>query len=119
MPLLKIYTYNKCGTCQKALKYLQEKGVDYTEIPIREKPPAKTELKSMLKSYNGEKKKLFNTSGLDYRSLNIKEKLPSMTEKEVIDLLSTNGNLIKRPFVITSSAQIVGFKKEEWLKKGL
>ena len=117
--MIKLYTYKGCGTCKKALKHLQKKGVAYEEIPIREKPPTKGELKTMLKSYRGELKRLFNTSGRDYRSLNIKEKLPSMTEKEALDLLASNGNLIKRPFLLAPTAHLVGFKAEEWAENGL
>ena len=72
---MKIYTYSKCSTCIKARKYLQSKNIDFKEIPIRDNPPSLSDLKKMLKSYDGELKKLFNTSGKDYRELNIKDKL--------------------------------------------
>lgn len=111
---MKVYTYKKCGTCQKAIKWLNENEIEYQEIAIREKPPTKKELKAMLESYDGELKKLFNTSGQDYRSLGLKDKIGSMTEKESIDLLSSNGNLVKRPFVITSSQNTVGFNADRW-----
>ena len=96
---MKIYTYKNCSTCKKALKFLDSKNISYQNIPIRDQPPTKAEIKKML-SYVGDMKKLFNTSGMDYRSMNIKEKLPSMSEVQAIDLLSKNGNLIKRPFLL-------------------
>jgi arsenate reductase len=111
---LKFYAYKNCDTCRKAKKYLDGKGVGYELIPIREQPPTKAELKTMLASQDGNVRKLFNTSGGDYKALNLKEKLPNMTKTEAIDLLSENGNLIKRPFVIVGDRGLVGFKEKEW-----
>jgi len=111
---LKVYQYPKCSTCRKALKWLDTNGTTYTSVDITEKPPTKTELKKMLAHYDGDLKRLFNTSGIQYRELKIKDKLPSMSDKEAIDLLSQNGKLIKRPFVLTDSAGLVGFKEPEW-----
>lgn len=111
---LKVYEYKGCGTCKKALKYLEDKKIDFQTIPIRENPPTKTELKKMLKFYDGESRKLFNTSGGDYKSLGLKDKLSSMPIEDQIQLLSTNGNLVKRPFVLGDGFGMVGFKEEEW-----
>jgi len=111
---MKIYTYAKCDTCRKAVKWLQARDLEFTEIPIREHPPTKAELKRMLGIYQGDLKRLFNTSGGDYRELNLGEKLPTMSEGEAIDLLATNGNLVKRPFLLTETAGLVGFKETEW-----
>ena len=113
---LKIYEYKKCGTCRKAEKFLQEKGIDYDLIPIRETPPTIEELQKMLGYLKGEIKRLLNTSGMDYRSLNMKEKLPKMSEQETFKLLNQNGNLIKRPFVLGKGYGTTGFKQEEWEK---
>ncbi|MBT3597531.1 MAG: arsenate reductase family protein [Verrucomicrobia bacterium] len=114
MKSLKIYEYKNCGTCRKALKHLEERGVAFERIPIRETPPTKTELKAMLKSYEGERKRLFNTSGGDYKSMNMKDRLPDLTDEEAIALLSENGNLIKRPFVLSGDQGVIGFKVDEW-----
>ena len=114
MRSLKVYEYKNCGTCRKALKYLEEKNISFERIPIRETPPSKAELKSMLKSYNGERKRLFNTSGGDYKSMNMKDRLPDLTDEEAISLLSENGNLIKRPFVLSGDKGVIGFKIDEW-----
>jgi arsenate reductase len=113
---MKIYEYKGCSTCRNALKFLDSKKVPYTKIPIRETPPSLMELKKALKSLNGDTKKLFNTSGQDYKALNLKEKLATMTEEEKLKLLSSNGNLVKRPFVISNELVLVGFKEEDWKK---
>lgn len=112
---IKIYEYKNCGTCKKALKFLDANKINYKKIAIRETPPSMTELKKMLQ-YGVELKKLFNTSGVDYRSLNMKEKLPKMTQEEALKLLSGNGNLIKRPFVLGPDFGLVGFKEDDWKK---
>ena len=113
---LKVYAYQNCGTCRKALKFLDANQVAYAVIPIREQPPSKTELRQMLKLYGGEIRKLFNTSGQDYRALNLKDRLPKLTPAEALDLLSRNGNLVKRPFVLFDNDGLVGFNEVEWQK---
>ncbi|MCB1230919.1 MAG: arsenate reductase family protein [Verrucomicrobiae bacterium] len=113
---MKLYTYAKCGTCRKAVKWLESRGIEVKEIPIRENPPSKAELKKMLGVLDGEIRKLFNTSGQDYRALNLKDTLPGMSEAEALNLLSGNGNLVKRPFFLTGDGGAVGFKEEEWRK---
>ena len=111
---MKLYSYKNCGTCKKALKYLSENGIQAEILPIRETVPKKDEIKFMLDQYNGNPKPLFNTSGKDYRELNIKDKLPTLNQDEIIDLLASNGNLIKRPFVVTTEKGWVGFKEADW-----
>ena len=115
--MLKIYEYKNCSTCQKALKFLDSKKNSYQKIPIRETPPTLAEIKKMLSFLNGDIKKLFNISGQDYRALDLKTKLPLMSEGQALELLSKNGNLIKRPFVITNNDGWVGFDEEAWNKK--
>ena len=111
---LKVYAYKNCDTCRKAKKFLEAKGIDHELIPIREQPPTESELKTMLACYEGNIRKLFNTSGGDYKSMNMKEKLPGMSNSEAIDLLTKNGNLIKRPFAIVGKAGTVGFNEAAW-----
>jgi len=111
---IKLYAYRNCDTCRKARKYLDRKGIGYQLIPIREQPPTKAELKTMLANYDGNIRKLFNTSGGDYKTLNMKEKLSNMTDAEATDLLSKNGNLIKRPFAIKGKTGVVGFRESTW-----
>lgn len=112
---LKIYEYKNCGTCKNALKLLDARQIPYEKIPIREKPPSKSELQRML-GYVGDLRKLFNTSGQDYKALRLKDKLPQMTEEEALTLLASNGNLVKRPFVLTEKSGWVGFRDEDWRK---
>jgi len=114
MAKAKFYQYAKCSTCVKAKKFLEAKGVEYKDIAIVETPPTKTDLKTMLKAYDGDLKKLFNTSGLVYREMNLKDKMPKMTESQAFELLSKNGKLVKRPFLISDQASMVGFKEDEW-----
>lgn len=114
MGKVKIYSYKKCSTCVKALKFLDKKKVSVDTIDITEKAPSKTELEVMLKNYDGEIKKLFNTSGVAYRELKIKDKIAKMTKAEAFKLLSKNGRLVKRPFVLKGGKGLVGFKEEEW-----
>ena len=113
---MKVYSYKGCGTCRKALKYLDERRLDYKILPIREQPPTLPELQRMLKLCGGNLKRLFNTSGLDYKALKIKDKLPKMSAKEALVMLSRNGNLVKRPFILCSKGGVVGFKPEEWAR---
>ncbi|MEZ4740873.1 MAG: arsenate reductase family protein [Bdellovibrionota bacterium] len=111
---LKFYSYKKCSTCTKASQFLKSIEVDVKPIDITENPPSKSDLRKMLKFYDGNLKKLFNTSGVLYREMKIADKLKSMDLDEAIDLLSENGKLVKRPFILTQTFGLVGFKKEEW-----
>ncbi len=111
---MKVYTYKNCDGCRKATKWLKAQGIEFEEIPIRETPPTKEELKEMLGYLGGDLRKLFNTSGGDYRSMNLKETLPTMSEAEAFELLGGNGNLVKRPFLLAENKGTVGFKEDVW-----
>jgi arsenate reductase (glutaredoxin) len=114
--MLKIYAYSNCDTCRKALKFLQERKVAHEVVPIREQPPTVAELKQMLGHYDGDLRKLFNTSGTDYKTLNLKDKLPKLGVEEALKLLAGNGMLVKRPFMLAKDFGVVGFKPDEWEK---
>lgn len=118
--LIKVYEFKNCSTCQKALKYLDAKGIKYQRLAIVETPPTMKELKTMLgylKANGKSFKNLFNTSGVQYRELGISEKIKSgLSETDALKLLSTNGKLIKRPFLLTEETGTVGFKADEWSK---
>ncbi|HTB21385.1 MAG TPA: arsenate reductase family protein [bacterium] len=116
---MKVYAYEKCSTCVKALAYLKSTGRAFEVLPIRQQPPTKAELRTMLKIYGGKLARLFNTSGSDYRELGLGEKMKTMREDEALDLLSKNGNLVKRPFVLAGNTGAVGFNLDEWRDKGL
>lgn len=111
----KVYTYKNCSTCKKATQWLKAQSIDFDEIPIRETPPSEAEIR-LMHGQLGELKKLFNTSGMDYRNLNIKESLPGMSDGEAYQLLAGNGNLIKRPFLLSDKRGIVGFKEAAWVE---
>ena len=114
--MLTVYQYKKCSTCRDALRWLDAKDIKYRAKEIRETPPSRAELKAALKAAGGNMRKLFNTSGMDYREMGLKERLDAMSEGEAFDLLESNGNLVKRPFVIGDGASLFGFKEDEWTK---
>ncbi|MGZ3772881.1 MAG: Spx/MgsR family RNA polymerase-binding regulatory protein [Pseudobdellovibrionaceae bacterium] len=117
--MLKVYEYSKCSTCVKALKFLEGNKVKYEKLPIVEKAPSQKELKQMLaaiKERGGNIKKLFNTSGVQYKEMKMSERINELTETEAIKLLSENGKLVKRPFVISDTICLVGFNEDEWKK---
>jgi arsenate reductase len=111
---LRVYAYEKCSTCRKALKFLAAKKIAHEVIPIRAQPPTVAELRAMLAHVGGDVRKLFNTSGQDYRALDLKTRLPKLSVDEALALLAANGNLVKRPFALTPKAGAVGFREEEW-----
>lgn len=107
--------YPKCTTCKRAKKYLEEKGVDFEDRHIVEENPTAAELKKWIDMSGYPIKKFFNTSGVKYRELKLKDKLPEMTDEEKIQLLATDGMLVKRPLLIDSERVLVGFKEKEWV----
>ena len=109
--------YNKCTTCQKARKWLDEQGIAYEERPIKEQNPTAEELQQWHQRSGLPLKKFFNTSGLLYKSLGLKDKLASMSEQEQYDLLATDGMLVKRPMLIGDDFVLVGFLQPEWEAK--
>ncbi len=111
---MKLYEYQGCDTCRRAKKFLTAHGLAFDALPIREQPPTKPELKRMLAIYSGDVRRLFNTSGGDYQALKLAERLPTLTEAEALALLAANGNLVKRPFLLTDTGGLVGFKPPEW-----
>jgi arsenate reductase len=112
---MKVHTLKTCDTCRKAVKWLRENGITFEEIAIREQPPTLAELRLALNSAGGDIRKLFNTSGQDYRALNLKESLPTMPEAVALQLLASNGNLIKRPFLVSRDRTMAGFDPAKWL----
>lgn len=112
--MIKLICYRKCSTCRKAEKYLEELGLDYEWRDIDLDIPSKEELRKWWERSDYDIKRFFNTSGMVYREKKLKDKLPSMTDEEKLELLSTNGMLIKRPLLITDDRVILGFKEKEW-----
>ncbi|MGL5917367.1 MAG: arsenate reductase family protein [Culicoidibacterales bacterium] len=112
--MITFYTYPTCSTCKKAKKWLDEHELAYTAILIHENPPTAEKLMQFWQLSQLPLKKFFNTSGLKYRELNLKTVLPTLTEAEQLDLLASDGMLIKRPLLVTESIVLVGFKLETW-----
>ena len=106
--------YPKCTTCQKAKKWLIENNIEFEDRHIVENNPTRKELEKWVKTSKLEMKKWFNTSGLKYKELNLKDKLLVMSEEEKLDLLASDGMLVKRPILITENGICPGFKEEIW-----
>lgn len=106
--------YPKCTTCIKARKWLEENNIEFTSRHIVEENPTAEELKTFIKLSGLPTKKFFNTSGMLYREMNLKDKLATMSDDEMINLLATNGMLVKRPLVVGENGVLVGFKAETW-----
>ena len=106
--------YSRCSTCKKAEKWLEENKIDLIKREIVDDIPTKEELKKWLEMSGKEIKSFFNTSGLKYKELKLKDKLPQMTGDEKLNLLSSNGMLIKRPILVTDTKVLLGFKEKEW-----
>ena len=114
--ILKFYEYPKCSTCQKAKKWLKENEVAFEPVHIVDNPPTKEELKNLIQLSGLEIKKFFNTSGMKYRELGMKEKMKTATEEELLELLASDGMLIKRPIATDGKQVTVGFKEEQYEK---
>lgn len=112
-----VLCYKKCSTCQKALKWLDEQKITYEARPIKEENPTKEELRTWYEKSGLPLKKFFNTSGNLYKELSLKDKLPQMTEEEQLELLATDGMLVKRPLVVAEDVVLTGFKEAEWKEK--
>ncbi|WP_346876304.1 MULTISPECIES: arsenate reductase family protein [unclassified Clostridium] len=108
--------YPKCTTCIKAKKFLVENNIEFQDRHIVENNPTKEELDLWLDKSGLEIKKFFNTSGKLYKEMNLKDKIKDMSKDEAIELLSTNGMLVKRPILIDGDKVLVGFKEDNYEK---
>lgn len=118
---VKVFSYDKCGTCRNAVKWLKAHDVEITDqVPLFETPPSVEELAKLLSDSGLEIKKFFNTSGEVYKEMGLKDKLPGMSQQQMLELLASNGRLIKRPIVTDGTQVTVGFKEavyeEVWSK---
>ena len=109
--------YPKCSTCQKAKTWLQERGVAFDERDIKQDNPTEQELRAWHEKSGLPLKRFFNTSGLQYKALGLKDKLPGMSEEEMLQLLATDGMLVKRPLLVGSDFVLVGFKEAQWAEQ--
>ena len=106
--------YPKCSTCKKAKKWLDDHGITYTDRHIKDENPTKEELTKWYKMSGLPLKKFFNTSGMLYRSMGLKDKLQELSEEEMLELLASDGMLVKRPLVIDGEKVLTGFREAEW-----
>jgi len=106
--------YARCSTCQKAKKFLDSRKITYQMRDIKEEPFTVIEIQELIQKYGIDLKKLWNTSGILYREKNLKEALKVMSEDEKIELLASNGMLMKRPIFIGNNQIWIGFKEKEW-----
>ena len=115
--MIKFICYPKCTTCQKAKAWLDNNNISYELRDIKTDNPTFDELKVWYQKSNLPLKRFFNTSGLLYKSLSLKDKLPDMSEQEQLELLSTDGMLVKRPLLIGDDFVLTGFKESDWSEK--
>ena len=114
--MLRFICYPKCTTCQKAKKWLDDHGIEYSLRDIKTDNPSADELTRWYSKSGLPLKKFFNTSGLLYKSMELKDKLPEMSEEEMIQLLASDGMLVKRPLLIGDDFALIGFKEADWTK---
>lgn len=114
--MLLFLEYPKCSTCIKAKKYLMSKEINFTDRNIVEDKPSKDELTEWIKRSGTDIKKFFNTSGRLYKEMGLKDKLKSLSDEEKIELLSSNGMLVKRPLLITDERVVIGFKEDQYIE---
>lgn len=109
-----IFCYPNCSTCKRATAYLERKGISYTYRNIKENRPSKEELEKIVIQSGKESRKFFNTSGQLYRSLELKDKIPELNDDQILDLLGSDGMLVKRPLLVSEKGVLVGFHEAEW-----
>ena len=115
--MIKVYCYSRCTTCKKALKWLDEKGIEHEVIDIKTDHPDEAALRKYYAMSGLPLKRFFNTSGTQYRELDLSKKLPDMSEDDQFRLLSSDGMLVKRPLVVGDDFVLTGFREDEWKEK--
>lgn len=111
---MKFYGYKKCSTVKKAKKWLQENNINFEEIDLVDTPPTREEIKRIYEESGHDLKKFFNTSGVKYRELGLKDVVKTASEDELLDLLASDGKLIKRPLLVYNKKVLIGFKENEY-----
>ena len=106
------YSYLKCSTCRKAAKWLDEKNLEYQLIDIVKEPPSSKYLKLAFEQYTEDKKRIFNTRGKSFKSIDLD--IYDLSKEEIIQLLLSDGKLLKRPFLIFGEKIILGFNEAEY-----
>ena len=115
--MLKVYCYSRCSTCKKALKWLDDNGIEHEVVDIKADNPDEETLRRYHELSGLPLKRFFNTSGMHYRELELSKKLPEMSEDEQFALLATDGMLVKRPLLVGNGFVLTGFREPEWSSK--
>lgn len=115
--MVRVYCYSRCSTCKKALKWLDDNGIEYETVDIKEDHPDEGTLREYYRMSGLPLKRFFNTSGIPYREMGLSTKLTEMSEDEQLALLATDGMLVKRPLVVGDGFVLTGFREEEWAAK--
>ncbi|MGL4732818.1 MAG: arsenate reductase family protein [Fusobacteriaceae bacterium] len=112
--MITFINYAKCSTCKNAKKFLEDKKINFQDRQIVENNPTAEELKKFLEISGQPVKKFFNTSGILYREMSLKDKVANGTEEELLEILASNGMLVKRPLLVSERGVLIGFKEQEW-----
>lgn len=115
--MIKAYCYDRCSTCRKALKWLEEQGIEHEVIDIKGDHPDRETIRALYEMSGFPLKKFFNTSGMLYRELGLAKKLPDMSDEDKLELLASDGMLVKRPLIVGEDFVLLGFKEKEWEEK--
>lgn len=115
--MLKFYGYSKWSTVRKAKAWLKDNNISFEDIEIVKNPPSKEELENMYKTGQYEIKKFFNTSGVKYRELGLKDVVKTEKDDKLLEILASDGMLIKRPLAFDGKNVLIGFKEDEWKEK--
>ena len=115
--MLTVYCYSRCTTCRKALKWLDDNGIEHEVIDIKANHPDEETLRKFYAMSGLPLKRFWNTSGIPYREMGLSKKLPDMSENEQLALLATDGMLVKRPMLVGDDFVLTGFKEVEWTEK--
>lgn len=111
---LKLYAYNRCSTCRKAMAWLKSNGIPFAETDILENPPGTAQFYEWVFEQGIPVTRFYNSSGEKYRELNMKERIPNMTPDELVALLASHGKLVKRPLLTDGKSVLIGFNEAEW-----
>ena len=110
----KVYCYTRCSTCKKALKWLEDNGIECSVVDIKADPPGEDALRKYHAMSGLPLKRFFNTSGIQYRELDLAKRLPAMSEDEQFALLASDGMLVRRPLLVGDDLVLTGFRESEW-----
>lgn len=115
--MITFYEYPRCTTCRKGKKFLDEHGIEFKAHDMVKAPPSKETLKKIVEKSDQDIAKFFNSRGRQYKELDLKNRLPEMSDDEKIELLASDGMLIKRPLVDAGGDVLLGFKEAEYKEK--